>query len=648
MKLMTFHFAHLSKNIYYYLKAFLLICAFMAVHIGLYAQAKQTKSDSLHQKLSEAKTDTAKLNLYLGLAVNYDFTQSDSCEFYAKKLLTLTKKYDNKTAEGHAYLLIGNANFSKGDFTTALQNYIDCINICEKLQPYPKILGQAYGEMCSIYGELNDYPLGNEYAEKCLNFYQNQGTPKQIASSYNNVANFYEIQKHYDKTIFYSQKAIEITEKYHLTFSKAIAYFNMGIALRKSGKYLEAKPYLKKAIETSREVDDTEGLIYNYIELGNIYETEKKLSTALIYVDSALLILKNYSSRHLSKDAYFLKSRIFKQKKQYDSAYVYMEKFTTIKDSILDANNQKLIHNFNTNQKIYTLQAQSLQKQEDLNKQIKKNNLFIIIGIVLFALILTLFLLSWQKTKHNQLLQAKNIEIEHQKEELSILNNNKDKLISIISHDLRSPFNQIKSLLNLLNINVISQADFSIITQKLNQQVNTISDNLENLLQWAQTQLHGKNLNKEEFLLMEALTPVLELYESAFAQKQLSVNMQIPEGLSLYIDKEHLKVALRNLIGNAIKFSHENTSLDISAGEKGAQVFILIKDNGVGMTKQQVDNLFGDTRTVSTLGTLKEAGAGFGLRLSKEFIEKTGGQLAVESELGKGTTFTIYAPKKAF
>ena len=68
--------------------------------------------------------------------------------------------------------------------------------------------------MCSIYGELNDYPLGNEYAEKCLNFYQNQGTPKQIASSYNNVANFYEIQKHYDKTIFYSQKAIEITEKY--------------------------------------------------------------------------------------------------------------------------------------------------------------------------------------------------------------------------------------------------------------------------------------------------------------------------------------------------------------------------------------------------------------------------------------------------
>lgn len=268
-------------------------------------------------------------------------------------------------------------------------------------------------------------------------------------------------------------------------------------------------------------------------------------------------------------------------------------------------------------------------------------------AICLLAVLLGLFLFNRQKIKHNTYLQMQNQQIEAQKEELSLLNSNKDKLISIMSHDLRSPINQMKGLLSLLNDKLISPEQFLAITQKFNNQVDAFSDNLENILQWVHAQMRGKSLQKEYFMLEEIVASVTKLYEQAFSQKNVHLITHIPPNFKIFMDKENLKLALRNFIGNALKFSYENSEIIIEALEKDKFYVLKIIDKGLGMSQEQIAKILNNQECISTLGTLKESGTGIGLKLTKEFIEKSNSRLEIESEVGKGTCFTILMPMES-
>ena len=429
--------------------------------------------------------------------------------------------------------------------------------------------------------------------------------------------------------------------------SIAIANFNLGSVSRHQGKTALAFQYIDKAMQQSKALEDWEGVIYNYLEYGNLYFIQKKYPIALQYADSALRRSREYKNVKLQRDAYQLKSGIFEEKKQVDSAYYYFKQAKQMNDSIYNELHQKMIFSLTKNQKIHNLERDALVNEQALNKQIKTINILIIIGLILFGALLTLFLLHYQKRKHNDLLQSKNEQIELQKTDLENLNSTKDKLLSVISHDLRAPISQIKSLLHLLHEKVISQEEFLAITHKFYTQVDSLSDNLENLLHWAYSQMRGANVQKQALAVADYVQQISYLYESALAQKEIALTWNVPKELRIYADKEHLKVALRNVIGNAIKFSPKGSEITIIAGEKGKEVFIAISDKGLGMTKAQLEHLFSEEKTMSSLGTMNEGGAGIGLKLSKEFIEKSGGKLEVTSEEGNGTTFTILIPQMA-
>lgn len=595
--------------------------------------------------LKTAKTDTAKVKLYYQMAMRYVFNNPDSCQLYGEKILAIGLKNDNQWAQGVGHLIIGDAYFSRSELTLTLEHYLAALNILEQIKPQPKELGTLYGQIISAYVEMTDYKSGEEYAEKCINVYKTQKNNKGLVGAYNNIGDLYDKEKKYDIALAYYQKALKIAKDDENLFSLAIASFNIGSVYRRQGKQKEAFSYITEALALSRRIDDTEGIIYNYTELGHLYFSKQDFNTAIIYTDSAIMGTQSYDNMQLLKDAYMLKSNIFEKKGQFDSTYFYFKKSTALKDSLYNEFSQKLVYSLTTNQKIHSLQQEALTNEQILSKQIQANQFLAIVGLILFGALLFLFLLNRQKVKHNQLLQDKNTQIESQKEALAKLNADKDKLISIISHDLRSPINQLKSILNLLNDKIISQNDFLKIIQKFNNQVDTLSENLENILSWAAAQMKGKAVQKEQLNVESYVKQISQLYEPALAQKDIAMNIEIPTDLQIHIDKEHLNIALRNIIGNAIKFSHQASSINVSAGEKTEHIFIRVSDKGVGMSDEQLENLFNSHKTMSSIGTLKEVGTGIGLKLSKEFIEKSGGSLEVYSEVGKGSTFTILMPK---
>jgi len=229
---------------------------------------------------------------------------------------------------------------------------------------------------------------------------------------------------------------------------------------------------------------------------------------------------------------------------------------------------------------------------------------------------------------------------------LKNLNITKDKLFSIIAHDLRSPFNHILSFSELL----LDEAD-NIETEQLEHYskiINRSAKNtlvlLDNLLNWAKSQTGQLRFEPENHYFKYIIKEIIELSSNSAINKNISLNFFNEEDIVVFADSQMLKTILRNLISNAIKFTNLNGEVSINALKKNNYVEIAISDNGTGMNEETQNKLFNLDTNETTQGTAEEKGSGLGLILCKEFVEKHAGKIWVESELGKGSVFKFTLP----
>lgn len=236
-----------------------------------------------------------------------------------------------------------------------------------------------------------------------------------------------------------------------------------------------------------------------------------------------------------------------------------------------------------------------------------------------------------------QLLEANN----HQ---LQVLNQTKEKLFSIVAHDIRTPIAGLRSSLELFNLNIISKEEFVLLANELSVQVEQLQNNLDNLLHWSQSQLHGIIIHPEKVSLKALILDTLTLLQQNLSSKNIRVDLDITENIFLYTDPNHTKLVLRNLISNAIKFSNQGESINVRAHTEDDMVKICIEDRGIGIEEELIPKLFHSVNFYSKRGTNNEKGSGLGLLLTKEFIEKNAGKITVTSTVGEGTVFCLWLP----
>ncbi len=230
-----------------------------------------------------------------------------------------------------------------------------------------------------------------------------------------------------------------------------------------------------------------------------------------------------------------------------------------------------------------------------------------------------------------------------QSEELQNLNQLKDKMFSIIAHDLRGPIVNLKEIMSLFDQKIISEEELKNHLPLINADVKATASLLENLLFWSRTQLKGERIHPSNINLHLLSIVQVNLLSSQIQEKSLSIINNIPEHANVYADKNMVELVMRNLISNAIKYCHPNNQITISASIKGEYYITEIADTGVGIDKENISKLFG-MNNFSTAGTRSEKGTGLGLLLCKEFVEKNGGKIWVRSELGKGSAFSFSLP----
>ena len=237
-------------------------------------------------------------------------------------------------------------------------------------------------------------------------------------------------------------------------------------------------------------------------------------------------------------------------------------------------------------------------------------------------------------------------EMEKRSEELERLNQVKDKFFSIISHDLRSPINALAGLLDLLDKGAVSAEELPKHIRELKVRFNHTRTLLNNLLDWTLLQMDKLNLQAGKIDIHHIVEENIQLLTSV-QNKDIAIVNEVPRDSIGFADSNTINLVIRNLMTNAIKFTNDGGRVIIGAEEKPSEWLVSVRDNGVGMNGDVLKMLFDKTAPYTTRGTANEKGTGLGLILCKEFIEKNGGKIWVDSAESKGSTFYFTLPKAA-
>lgn len=257
--------------------------------------------------------------------------------------------------------------------------------------------------------------------------------------------------------------------------------------------------------------------------------------------------------------------------------------------------------------------------------------------------LLGLFYYRYEQLFYEKELQDNRKKIEKKNAELEESNTTKEKLFSIIAHDLRSPIAQLRNTLDLVNKQLLSAEEFTKLTEHISLQVKQLQGGLDNLLKWSNSQLEGIEVHPQKVDFKLVIGQVILLMQAEIENKGLHIHLE-SEGGPVWVDPDHLQLVFRNLLSNAVKYSYKNSSIYIRHYTRNHEVIISVADEGDGMDKEFRQHLFSPVNIVSKRGTLNEKGTGLGLKLCKEFVEKNNGRIWAEENHPKGSVFFVSFP----
>jgi len=582
---------------------------------------------------------------------------------------------------------IGLVFWEQGHYEKALENYFQALRILENIEDQ-SVIASVLNNIGLVYQSQGDFALAEDFHLRSLEVKRSMGDEKGIAFSLNNLGVVKQHAGNYDIALQYYSEALTIREKLLDKREIANTRSNVGYLYYLKGNSEFALSNMKQALDLYFEVNDQRGLAQTYHYLALVNRQMGRLTQAIDYFETSLEIAEEIGHSRIIADNYLNLASIMALRREYQKAYNYQELYLNLRDSLFTRESQQRIMEM---QMMYDRERKEseielLRKTNQINAlNLQKQRLlknFLLGGVVLILILLFLlynrFLFI---TRSNRLLERQKEEISQSNQKLMVLNKTlleqkqkvdelnqrlnqtnqrliesekhlietnatKDKFFSIISHDLRNPFASIVSFSRILkrDIQNLGKDELQELARELDKSVLKINNLLENLLQWSRAQTGKMKFHPEYLAVNDLIRDNINLFSGNAREKEIMLVDLVDPDLVVFADQNMTNTLIRNLLSNSLKYSDAGGKIEISGHVLNKMAHISVKDDGVGMTREQMDQLWSVNTIHTTYGTRDEKGSGLGLLLCKEFIEKQGGHISVKSEKGKGSEFTFSLP----
>lgn len=535
--------------------------------------------------------------------------------------------------------------------------------------------------------ERKEYEKAISYFEQSIKLNETIDNEQAIIGIKNNLGMIYADLRQYDKAYTNFALVLEVRKKTKEPVSIIASLINISVITNNLKQYDKSIIYLNEALLLALQMGDTEQMRSCYGMLAETYEKQGDAKNMLKYFELYKTFHEQTQRDKISKvqvtaEEAKLRAKLLEMENRMKDGTI-LQKDTLIAEKQrelqgLSVAQQKLIQTMSKREMLLKIAQHEIEIQDlQINEQKVTNELEdvrqtkirdgLIIGLLFLVLIAIILwyknnekqkinrILESQKTKLISLteeLSAQAEELSAQTEEIQLKNNKlietnsvKDKVLSIIAHDVRSPLTVIGSFLELWETGDFDAKEtVELVSQIKTSTFNTI-EMLDNLLTWAKSQMRGISAKPANFMLAKIVANKIELLDELAKPKRITLINNITANTNIYADANQISIVLHNLIGNAIKFTPENgvITIDNVVSEKFTEV--RVGDTGIGISEENIKRLFAVESHFTTTGTANEKGTGLGLLLCKEFIENTGGTISVKSVYGKGAIFSFTVPK---
>jgi signal transduction histidine kinase len=613
-------------------------------------------------QLSAEKNDSLKIFLneqIKGIQTNLNQNPDQQLDLIEEALMVSD---ENKFLHQKAELirLKGLSFFYKGNFGQALDLFHQSQKLFIALND---INGEAsaLNNISVIYRKMGYLDKSLELSLQILSMREKGKDSLKIASGYNNLAVSYMDFNDYDKALDYYNKTVAIYLRMNVVESIDLSYNNIGKLYMFKGFPDSALYYFQKSLEYSKPLNHKQMMANSYIYIGEYYFNKNEYTKAKYFYLVGLKLAKETGIVYEIEWAAESLQKVYNQIGDYKNAYNFHVLYKQMADSTYKMEIiQKITHmeaelkfenELELNQ--IKMEKRELENKLEITHQKQVRNIAIALVFV-FLLLSTLVYRNYLNKKRDNVLLTKqkeeillqNNEIQKQRDQINELNKTKDKFFAIIAHDLKNPLGGISKLSEVIYLNYDYFSPDKIKTYLLNIKLSTEKayELLENLLQWALLQLGTIQVLPTQFNLTDLLRENVDLLSVFAEQKKIKIEIDENPDFLVFADKSMINTVVRNLITNAIKFTHESGIVQVFLMPFENQYRITVKDNGIGISDEDLSQIFNLKTEKRKVGTAQEKGTGLGLILCKEFTLRNGGQIWVESEIGQGTSFHFTVP----
>jgi len=629
-----------------------------ALGLGLGNLCAQDKSlDSLKEILQKPNlADTERVQLLNRIAGSYLSTKIQDCKSYAEESLVLSERNNFRPGlEKSNYILALAYLVERPDpisiqYLAKAQNYnthpknnsdeIDILNYFGKYYIQTKEYEQAYGYLDEASNLLKDTPYKEGEA-------RNLGLYLEISLD----------QKDLKKADNYLKKA----EMASLKLRDSSQFFEvrnlMSLILSQKKEFNDAYAVLVKSLNFFRRTHHTLNEYATENLIGNLFTEEKNYELAHDHFMQCVVLSKKLGSSSLLSQTFNRLSTLDSLKGDYKQALEHYSDFMRLKDSLVrsEKDRQAFIFEARFANEKKNKENQVLLLEQSKNQVIIQQQLIglFILFLALVGLIIILVKLQALNRQNkasleevlvkNQEIVFKNQIIEEQRLRQEKINLVKDKLFSVISHDMRTPLTQLQGILSLMEENAMQMSEWTDLLPALKRNVQSSSEQLDTLLIWSKNQMQGFQTHISQFPIYNLAEKNHNLLRVSLEEKQINFSNSIDPELRIEADQEMIHIVIRNLLSNAIKFTPNGGHIYLSSSESDGMAQIRVMDTGVGIKEEDYEKIFEEI-DFSTAGTLGEKGTGLGLKLCRDFLVMNRGDIKVESVFGKGSSFIFTIP----